>query len=345
MKCWKKNGGRGSRSKPIFRLPFFFLPVAILLTQFLVAQALLAQDEPTFRAESNVVLVPALVRDASGHAVYGLQAKDFILEDNGVAQVVHLDDETQPEPLSIIVAIQTGRSARHEFPRIRGLNSMLGPILQEPQTQVAIVEFDSQIQLEQDFTSDPDQIAQALAKIESGDSGAAILDTVRYSVNLLDKLPEDRKRVLLLISETRDHGSHWATIDDLVTLIGNSNTTVYSLSFSPALSNILDTARGKNQDEANAMPDLIALLAAAKEAMRSNTPKAIASQTGGEYQLFESQQRFESRMLDFTNHLHSRYLLSFEPKNPQPGMHRIQVRLAKAGDATVLTRSSYWASE
>src|ERR1700733_12909538 len=147
MKCWMKNGGPGSRIKPIFRLPFFFLPTAVFLTQLFLAQALLAQDEPTFRAESNVVLVPALVRDASGHAVYGLQAKDFILEDNGVPQTVHLDDETQPEPLSIIVAIQIGRSARHEFPRIRGLNSMLGPILEEPRTQVAIVEFDSGIQL------------------------------------------------------------------------------------------------------------------------------------------------------------------------------------------------------
>ena len=34
-----------------------------------------------------------------------------------------------------------------------------------------------------------------------------ILDAIDYSVGLLRKEPQDRLRVLLLISETRDHGS------------------------------------------------------------------------------------------------------------------------------------------
>ena len=306
---------------------------------------LLAQEEPVFRSESNLVLVPALVRDASGHAVYGLQAKDFILEDNGVAQPVHLDDETQPEPLSIVVAIQTGGSASHELPRIQGLNSMLGPILDEPQTQIAIVEFDSGIQLAQDFTGDAERIEQVLQKIERGDGGAAILDTVKYSVNLLNQLPEERKRVLLLISESRDHGSHWAKVDDVVTLIGNSNTSVYSLTFSPTLSKILDKHHGEDPADWGSGPDLLGLANLARQAMRENAPKAIAAQTGGEYRVFESRARFENHLLDFTNHLHSRYMLSFEPKNPQPGLHRIRVRLADAGDQTVLARSTYWAGE
>jgi len=43
-----------------------------------------AQQEPTFSAESNVVVVPTLVMDTKGNAVYGLRAKDFIIEDDGV---------------------------------------------------------------------------------------------------------------------------------------------------------------------------------------------------------------------------------------------------------------------
>ncbi|HMH06093.1 MAG TPA: hypothetical protein VK579_05355 [Terriglobales bacterium] len=147
---------------------------------------------------------------------------------------------------------------------------------------------------------------------------------------------------MLLISETRDHGSHFATIDDVVTLIGNGNSTVYALAFSPTLSNILDTERGNNQDEMNPSVDLMALLAQIRAATKRNTPQAIAAQTGGEYELFESRPRFETRMMDFTNHLHNRYVLSFEPKNPKSGLHRIRVRLRQAGTATVLARSSYW---
>ena len=52
----------------------------------LLAAMALAQEQPTFRTQSNVVLVPALVRDKSGEVVYGLEAKDFVIEDDGVVQ-------------------------------------------------------------------------------------------------------------------------------------------------------------------------------------------------------------------------------------------------------------------
>ena len=89
--------------------------------------------------------------------------------------------------------------------------------------------------------------------------------------------------------------------------------------------------------------DFLELMNQARQAMRKNVPSAIASMTGGEYELFATRKKFEVRMNDFTNHLHSRYLLSIAPKNPHPGFHQIRVRLRDAGGDTVLARSSYWA--
>jgi hypothetical protein len=65
--------------------------------------------------------------------------------------------------------------------------------------------------------------------------------------------------VLLLVSENRDHGSHVTRTDDVVATIGNSNTVIYALAFSPSLSQVLDTERGVNRDEAywDAPPDII----------------------------------------------------------------------------------------
>lgn len=288
--------------------------------------------------------MPALVRDKSGDLVYGLQAKDFILEDNGLAQSLHLDQPEDPEPLSIIVAIETGRKAEHEFPRIRGLSSMLNPILEEPGTEIALVTFDSQIQLLQDFTSDGNLIEQKLDHLRPGDDGAIVLDTVNYCLGLLNKVPEGRQRVLLLISETRDHGSKVARIEHVVTLAGNSNTTIYSLIFSPSRTSAHRRLRGQDPEDVGGPPvDVQALLLLAQAAMKKNTPKAIASQTGGEYELFDSQKEFEARMIDFTNHLHNRYLLSFQPSDPRPGFHQIRLRLRQPDEATVLARPSYWA--
>lgn len=305
-----------------------------------------APQEPTFNARSNVVLVPTLVRDAKGNVVYGLQAKDFIIEDDGVEQAPSLDEAAEAEPVSVVIAVQCGRRAWREFARIRGLPSMLEPVLSQADTETALVFFDSKLNLAHDFTHNSDVIESDLKTLEAGDNGAAILDAVAYSVRLLNQRPEGRQRLLLLISETRDHGSHFAKLDDVVRLIGVANVAIYVLPFSPSLSQVLDTERGSNRDEAywGAPPDIQGPLLMARAAMKKNVSQAIASMSGGEYELFASRKGFETKMNSFANHVHNRYLLSFEPKSPRPGLHQIRVRLKDpARNETVLSRSNYWA--
>jgi VWFA-related protein len=299
-------------------------------------------SQDTIRSQSNVVTIPSLVKNAKGEAVYGLGAKDFVVEDDGVEQSVRLDEAAEGSAMSLVIAIQRGRRANYEFPRIRGLGAMVDPMLEAGLGSVAIVEFDSQAELMQDFSSNSEKTARTLKDLQPGDGGAAILDAVDYSVKLLEKTPRERQRVLLLISETRDHGSHEVKVDDVVAEIGQSSTAVYALAFSPSRSNVLDTMRGNNMAEMHPSPDLLAPLIMAAEAMKKNTPRTVASMTGGEYELFATRTNFEARMIDFTNHLHSRYLLSIEPKNPRAGLHQIQVRLRDPGDRTVLARTRYW---
>jgi VWFA-related protein len=299
-------------------------------------------QEATIRSQANVVLVPALVKDQQGGIVYGLQDKDFIVEDDGVQQAVRLDEAPEGQPISLVVAIQRGRRAYAEFPRIQGLKSMLDPLFSLGTARVAVVEFDSQVALTRNFTKDATLVEDDLKNLQAGDEGATILDAVDYSVNLLKKEPDGRLRVLLLISETRDHGSH-VKIEDAVAAIGQSSAVMYALAFSPALSNILDTERGTNRNEMHNGIDFIDLGYRTVQAMRKNVPSTMATMTGGEYELFATRKKFEVRMIDFTNHLHSRYLLSFAPKTPRPGLHQIRVQLKDPADNIVLARTSYWA--
>ena len=300
-------------------------------------------QEPTFRTRSNVVTVPTLVKDEKGEAVYGLEARDFLIEDDGVRETVRLDEAVEAQPVSLVVVLQVGRRASREFSRMRGLGAMLNPVLSQRGSQVALVEFDSKVEPVRDFTTNALQIESDLGRLQPGDGGAAILDALEYSVRLLERVPSPRRRVLLLISETRDHGSHIARIKDVVAEVGNSSTLVYALPFSPSLSQVLDTERGSNRDEWSGSPDLLAPLVMASQAMRNNTANAVARMTGGEYEMFSSRKSFERLMVAFTNHLHSRYLLSFEPSRPHPGLHEIRVRLRDPGKNTVLARTSYWA--
>jgi VWFA-related protein len=299
--------------------------------------------QETIHSQSNVVVIPALVKSGQGEVVYGLGAKDFVVEDDGIEQAVRLDEIVEGQPVSMVIAIQRGRRADYEFPRMRGLSAMLEPLVAEGHGAVAIVEFDSHVQTAQEFTGSSEKIAWTLNELQPGDGGAAILDAVDYSVKILEQVPKERQRVLLLISETRDHGSQ-AKVEDVVSAIGQSSTAVYALAFSPSRSNILDTMRGDNMSEMHPSPDLLAPLIMAAEAMKKNMPKAVASMTGGEYEMFATRKNFDLRMIDFSNHLHSRYLLSIEPKSPHPGLHQLRVRLRDQGDKMVLARSSYWAA-
>jgi VWFA-related protein len=325
-------------------------------------------QQPTFRTRSNAVLVPSLVKDKKGEIVFGLQAKDFIIEDDGVEQPVHLDEAPESAPVSLVVAIQLGGAAAVELPRIRTLGTMLDPILSNGRNRCAIVTFDDVVELKRGFTTNGALIAADLAKLRRGGEEAAILDAVGYSVALLKQEPKERQRVLLLVSETRDHGSHVVTFEDTVRAIADSNTLVYTLAFSPTVSNLLDTMRGETEKQVKppqpdertpeevlsgrVAPDgtprggmqLMTLVIMAVQAMRKNAPKTISGMTGGEYELFKSHKGFELLMMEFTNHLHNRYLLSFEPKDPHPGLHKVRVRLRQTKDATIVARDRYWAT-
>jgi VWFA-related protein len=334
-KCCRKTAKRGSR-RSLFVFPFLAI-LAIGATA----------QETTLRSQSNLVLIPALVKDAEGGIVYGLEAKDFIVEDNGVEQAVRLDEGPERQAVSLVLVIQKGGRASYEFPRMQGLKSMLDPLFDLGTARVAVVEFDSHVNLTRNFSSDESLIDDDLTNLQPGDDGAAILDAIHYSVELLKNEQDTRLRVLLLISETRDHGSR-IKIDNAVAAIGQANAVMYALAFSPALSNILDTGRGNNtpwgngKNEMHPQMDFLDLAYRAAQAMRKNVPSTVAQMTGGEYELFATHKKFDKRMNDFTNHLHNRYLLSFVPADPHAGLHQIHVRLKDPKDFTVLARTRYW---
>jgi hypothetical protein len=81
---------------------------------------------------ANLVPVPTLVLDQQDKTVFGFQAQDFIIEDEGIQQVTHLDEEPESKPILLVVAVQCGRRASRDFGRIAGLSARLDPVLNAP---------------------------------------------------------------------------------------------------------------------------------------------------------------------------------------------------------------------
>jgi hypothetical protein len=62
---------------------------------------------PTFSSTSTLVIVPTLVRSASGELVTDLDASHFRLTDNGIEQKVSVA-EAENQRLAVVVLMQTG---------------------------------------------------------------------------------------------------------------------------------------------------------------------------------------------------------------------------------------------
>ncbi|MGB7135865.1 MAG: hypothetical protein WBD46_11295 [Acidobacteriaceae bacterium] len=296
---------------------------------------------PTFHVSTSVVIVPTLVEKTDGDVLYGLKPKDFEVFDNGVQQKVHVDDDLDTQPVSLVVCVERGRDAPLEFDKI----GKLGPLLQlftgDGHGDVALVAFDSKPVWVEPFSEDLDSITKDLRRMPPGDGGAAILDAVGYSVNLLEQEPPDHRRVLLLISESRDHGSTHFNIPDLVERVGTSNTLVLSLVFSPGKAEIIDW--GRSNTNGGTELNILAPLMMTMNAMRRNTPKTLAELSGGEYDPFTKERAFEARVAEVASHARNRYILSFHPTDLTPGLHSIQVKLTQDYGAHVVARNSYWA--
>ncbi|HTV81310.1 MAG TPA: hypothetical protein VME18_01575 [Acidobacteriaceae bacterium] len=297
-------------------------------------------NPPTFRVSTSLVVVPTLVEKPNGQIVCGLSSGDFALYDDGVQQKIHVDDDLDIQPVSLVVCVERGRDAPLEFNIIRHLGPLLDLFAGGSRGNVALVAFDSRPVWVDPFTANTDLIAHDLANLPAGDGGAAILDAVGYSVNLLEQQPPNRRRILLLVSESRDHGSHHFDIPHLVERIGTSNTLVLSLVFAPSKSEIINWARGNLGDGPELT--LMAPLLMTVNAMRRNTPKTLAELSGGEYAPFTREKAFERRVAQEANHARNRCILSFHPTDLTPGLHAIQVKLTRNYGARVIARNSYW---
>jgi VWFA-related protein len=297
-------------------------------------------DTATIKATTNVVLVPTLVEKEHGEVVYGLKAGDFVVEDNGVPQKLQVEEDMDTAPVALVVAVEQGRMAGLEYDKIAKLGPLLQLFLGDGKSEAALVGFDSKPQLVRDFTRSTDELTGDLQHFAPGDGGDAILDTVGYAVDLLQTRPRQYRRVLLLISEERDHGSSHIKPAKLVERIGLTDVLVLSLTFSPSRAELLHDLKDNGD---NRVMNPMSTLLMATQAMKKNVAKQIALMSGGEYAPFTRDKAFEQEVTEVSQHARNRYLLSFYPSDPTPGLHTLRVRLTKDYGAHVVARANYWA--
>ncbi len=310
-----------------------------LCAQAPAAQPDQAQQPYTLRTESNIVLLPTQVETKKGEIIYALKPEQFVVEDNGIPQTIHLDEDTDALGLSLVVAVQCSRSAVMEFAKLQGLGTMIEGIAGDAPREVALVSYGAEPQLLGEFSSDPDKLRIALNDLQPcDDTAAATLDAVSYSTKLLEGRNNHYRHAILLISETRDHGSN-VKPSKVIADLGRTNTVVDSVAFSPGKNETISDLKHGGGSGA------IGLLVMAINAVKKNAAKEMAALSGGEYLTFTSQKGFDNNLHQLSNHIHNYYLLSFQPHagpGTMDGLHSLRVKVPDYPDAKIRTRESYW---
>lgn len=322
--------------------------------------------QDVIRADVNEVVAPTIVMDKRGNIINGLTLQDFIVYDNDKRQDFKLDVTFQP--IDVVVVIQANGVTDEVLPRIKKMGPLLEGLVVGEQGSVAVIAFDHRIRVMQDFTADGTKIKKALESINAGSSSSRQIDALTTGVRMLSHRPKERRRVLMLISETRDNGSEGRLRDTLL-LTEINNVLVYTLNMSrfvntltaktpvprpsaippsaihtPAGGQATPNTQRQNRDVGNVMPAFWEIIRDVKSVFVSNPAEVMTKFTGGREFGFISQKALEESITKIGEELHSHYLVSYNPNNKlEGGWHAIRIEVRRpAGSVEVRTRPGYW---
>jgi VWFA-related protein len=322
---------------------------------------------------SNLVMVPVFVNTKGGHVVFDLNADDFLLTDNGVSQLLTLEQDTDSQPLALAIVVETGGAGASHLADYQELGSVLDALIGNVEHRIAVIGFDGTPHLIVSFTTKTEDASNALATLSQGDHDATILDAVAFAVAQLREQPTRYRRTILLLSETIDRGSK-TTLSDALRLISDTNTAIYSFGFSSTRSAVSHEASKLSSNDpgpehgcfsrtgadseyeghySEQVLDCISQLApplrlatmtflTARNALRTNTAASLAQLTGGEFFHFHDAKELKAGMIALSNDMPNYYVLSFQPANPTPGLHALHVATKGRPQWVTKYRREYW---
>ena len=349
----------------------------MLLCGWLLAPASRAQqpqqteESPAVRIGITVenVVAPVLVFDQHGAYVNDIRPDQFHLFDNQKEQNISVDVIYQP--ISMVIAIQANSHVEQLLPHVQKIGNLIKPLLIGDQGEAAVIAYDSRIRVLQDFTSDADKITLAVRKIQPGSDANHMIDATEEAARMLQHRPKNRRRIILLIGETRDIGSE-ARGRETLTNLTLSNIVFYAVDMSriiekltapppvptpdplppamyplpsnvPATPNTVMQTYGTQGDSAQFVPLLLEIYRDAKAIFKRNPVEVFTGGTGGSQFSYYRRGGLEEAIQRIGEQLHSEYLLSYSPNNRiEAGFHEIKVWVNSPIAKRIQVRPGYW---
>jgi VWFA-related protein len=316
------------------------------------------------KVQVALVNTPVTVRDGRGDMVHNLEAHDFHITDNGVAQQIsHFN--LGGDPISLVILVETSSRIAPLLPEMRKTGILFTQTVMGPTGEAAVVGFNDSVDKLQDFTTNGDPIENTIAHLGQGTSGSKLYDAMAVGVEMLSGRPQatadkpGRRRVLMILSEATDAGSE-AKLGEVLRQAQLANVTIYSVGLSttraelqakpkdtrpqitppgtfplPPQPGIPQTPTSEENRYGNI--DLLALAVWAvqhvHDQVKDHALEVAATATGGAHLSTFKDRSIEKAIDEIGGELHSQYTISYAPSGSDAaGYHEIKVNVLR-GDA------------
>lgn len=272
--------------------------------------------EPSFRADSNLVVIPVSVTDTLNRFVLGLGKEDFRLFDDGVEQsVVHFSGEDIP--LSVGLAFDISGSMDYKLTTSRDAAVLFLNAL-DPNDEAFLVQFNDKVDLSVGFTAHPQELRTALQNVKPGGL-TALLDAVKFSLTEMKKAKNPRKAIVVISDGGDNHSTYTAA--QIEALVREADVEIYAMGVFDPLASL-----GLPHEEISG-PKLLS---------------EIATQTGGRAFAASITSDLPSVAARIAIELRNQYVLGYYPKNQARDgkYHTVEVKLGQPPGVPAL--KSHW---
>ena len=154
-------------------------------------------DDQTISVNVDLVNILFTVADKKGKFVTNLKKEDFrVFEDERSQSITNFSSETDL-PLTIALLVDTSGSIRDKLRfEQEAATEFFYSTLQRNKDKALVISFDSGVDLLQDFTDNPEKLAEVIAKLEAEMREAARKFEFERAAELRDKARELRAKVL-----------------------------------------------------------------------------------------------------------------------------------------------------
>ncbi|HEX3878007.1 MAG TPA: VWA domain-containing protein [Bryobacteraceae bacterium] len=279
------------------------------------------EDMAKFSTDVRRVVAPTTVVDKGGHLVMGLPKSAFSVYENDKPQTI-INFKQEDVPVSMGLIIDNSGSMREKRKKVETAALDLVKASNK-EDEVFVVNFNDTPYLdlphEKEFTSNIDEMKEALARIDSR-GGTAMRDAVAVSIDHLKQYARRDKKVLVVVTDGVDNAS-LINLENLVKLSQQSGVLIYAVGLLG------------EEDRSNA-----------KKATREL--QTLVTATGGDAFFPKELAEVDAIAQEVAKDIRNQYTIEYAPTDTalDGKFRQIKIVVNASGHPNVHTRSGYYAT-